>query len=142
MLNHRKENPQAETSGVVENAPLQSGVLSSPADGLLGRAIANTLKAPPVDRARLFEQFVREIESFMANHPEERAWTCRVYTGTDDSRIFRGGVGHSLVIDRSGRLWRARSYEDFDTTYAFTGCTCEIESLTPLYAQMREYLPE
>ena len=78
----------------------------------------------------------------MANHPEERAWTCRVYTGTDGSRIFRGGVGHSLVIDASGRLWRARSYEDFDTTYALTDSTCEIDRLTPLYAQMREYLPD
>jgi len=78
----------------------------------------------------------------MANHPEERPWTCRVYTGTDGSRIFRGGVGHSLVIDAGGRLWRARSYEDFDTTYAFTDSTCEIDRLTPLYAHMREYLPE
>lgn len=75
----------------------------------------------------------------MAVHPEERPWTCKVYDGTDGSAIFRGGVGHSLVIDPAGRLWRARSYEDFDTTYKFTDGSCEIDTLTPLYAQMREY---
>src|SRR5215510_305430 len=142
MLNYRKENPDAGLSSVVETPPLTSGVVSSPADGLLRRAIADTLRAPAVDRARLFEVFVREIESFMAAHPEERPWTCTVYTGTDGSRIFRGGVGHSLVIDAGGRLWRARSYEDFDTTYALTDTTCEIDHVTPLYHQMREYLPE
>ena len=41
-----------------------------------------------------------------------------------------------------GRLWRARSYEDFQTEYAFTGNSCQIASLTPLYEQMREYLPQ
>ena len=75
----------------------------------------------------------------MAAHPEERPWTCKVYDGTDGSAIFRGGVGHSLVIDPAGRLWRARSYEDFDTTYRFTAGSCEIDTLTPLYAQMCEY---
>ena len=35
----------------------------------------------------------------------------------------------------------ARSYEDFETTYAFTATSCEIATLTPLYAQMREFLP-
>lgn len=64
-----------------------------------------------------------------------------MYTGTDGSRVFRGGVGHSLVIDQSGRLWRARSYEDFVTTYTLSDTTCSIESLTPLYEQMRQYLP-
>jgi hypothetical protein len=142
MLDYSKENRDAVPSSVVEPPPLVSGVVSSPADGLLRQAIADTLRAPAGERALLFEQFVREIESFMADHPEERPWTCRVYTGTDGSRIFRGGVGHSLVIDPTGRLWRARSYEDFDTTYAFTDKTCEIDSLTPLYPQMREYLPE
>jgi hypothetical protein len=48
----------------------------------------------------------------MVAHPAERPWTCTIYTGTDGSRIFRGGIGHSLVIDPDGRLWRARSYED------------------------------
>lgn len=118
---------------------LRSGVLISPADELLGRAIGATLAAAPSDRAALFEWLAREIESFMAARPSERPWTCIVYTGTDGSRIFRGGVGHSLVIDPGGRLWRARSYEDFETTYAFDGGDCRIASLTPLYPQMREY---
>jgi hypothetical protein len=122
-------------------ADLQSGVLFSPADEMLSCAIGDTLQAPAGDRARLFEQLVRDIESFMAAHPAERPWTCQVYTGTDGSRIFRGGVGHSLVIDAEGRLWRARSYEDFETTYVFTDGGCEIGSLTPLFHQMREYLP-
>jgi hypothetical protein len=119
--------------------PLQSGVLSSPADGMLSRAIAEVLEAPPAGRDHLFSLLVRKIEEFMAQHPEERPWTCRRYTGTDGSSIFRGGIGHSLVIDPSGRLWRARSYEDFETTYAFADTSCEIDTLTPLYAQMREY---
>ena len=124
---------------MIENANLQSGVLSSPADEMLGRAIYETLRAPASDRARLFEQFVSEIEVYMAAHPAERPWTCTIYTGTDGSRIFRGGIGHSLVIDPDGRLWRARSYEHFQTTYTFNDNTCEIETLTPLFEQMREY---
>jgi len=126
---------------MTQNGDLQSGVLSSPADEMLARAIYETLRAPANDRARLFEQFVREIESYMAAHPAERPWTCVVYTGTDGSRIFRGGIGHSLVIDPDGRLWRARSYEDFQTTYTFSEKTCEIDTLTPLFEQMREYQP-
>jgi hypothetical protein len=124
---------------MTENTDLQSAVLSSPADEMLGRAIYETLRAPASERAELFEQLVREIEEYMAAHPAERPWTCVVYTGTDGSRIFRGGIGHSLVIDPDGRLWRARSYEDFETTYIFTEKTCEIDTLTPLFAQMREY---
>ena len=119
--------------------PLQSGVVTSPADGMLSRAIAETLEAPLAERADLFNRLVRDIEDFMARHPEERPWTCRLYIGTDGSSIFRGGVGHSLVIDPAGRLWRARSYEDFETTYAFIGASCEIDTLTPIYAQMFEY---
>ena len=75
----------------------------------------------------------------MAAHPVERPWTCKVYDSTDGSAIFRGGVGHSLVVDPAGRLWWARSYEDFDTTHRFTEGSCEIDTLTLLYAQMREY---
>jgi hypothetical protein len=120
---------------------LQSGVLQSPAEPRLSRAIAVTLAAPPADRTRLFTGLVREIEQFMAAHPEERPWTCTVYTGTDGSTIFRGGVGHSLVIDPDGRLWRGRSYEDFETMYRFESGTCRIDTLTPLYGQMREYQP-
>ena len=124
---------------MTHEADLQSGVLTSPADEMLARAIGETLKAPASDRVQLFEQFVREIESYMAAHPAERPWTCTVYTGTDGSRIFRGGIGHSLVIDPAGRLWRARSYEDFETTYTFSEDKCEIGTLTPLFDQMREY---
>ena len=124
---------------MIQDASLQSGVLSSPADEMLGRAIGETLRALASERARLFEQFVREIESYMAAHPAERPWTCTVYTGTDGSRIFRGGIGHSLVVDRDGRLWRARSYEDFETTYTVNEKTWEIGTLTPLFEQMREY---
>ncbi|HEX3554021.1 MAG TPA: hypothetical protein VIA62_12415 [Thermoanaerobaculia bacterium] len=124
-----------------QDQQLQSGILTSPADGMLSRAITETLKAPAAERAALFARFVREVEDFMKAHPEERPWTCRVYLGTDGSHIFRGGIGHSLVIDSSGRLWRARSYEDFETAYTITPTSCEIATLTPLYTQMREYLP-
>jgi hypothetical protein len=120
---------------------LQTGVLTSPAEPMLSRAIRETLSAPPNERARLFVQLVSEIEHYMRDHPEERPWTCVVYAGTDGSEIFRGGIGHSLVIDVEGRLWRARSYEDFETTYRFSEGRCEIDTLTPLYDQMREYLP-
>lgn len=120
-------------------APLQSGVLTSPADPMLADAIAATLAAAPAGRATLFRERVRAIEAYMAAHPEERPWTCTVYTGTDGSTIFRGGVGHSLVIDGAGRLWRARSHEDFATTWRFTADSCVIDTLTPLYQQMREY---
>ncbi len=126
---------------LLTNEPLRSGVLTSPADPMLGRAVATTLAAPAGERAALFTRLVREIEGFMAAHPQERPWTCTVYAGTDGSTIFRGGVGHSLVIDPDGLLWRARSYEDFDTTYRLTESSCEIDTLTPLYGQMREYRP-
>jgi hypothetical protein len=134
---HERGPASAETGG--QSEPLQSGVLSSPADAMLSRALEQTLAAPASARVSLFARLVGEIEHFMSAHPEERPWTCRVHEGTDGSSIFRGGVGHSLVIDPAGRLWRARSYEDFDTTYEFTERSCEIATLTPLYAQMREY---
>src|SRR5512140_792783 len=123
-----------------ERTPLQCGDLSSPADEVLSQAITITLQAPALTRADLFQRLVEDIVAFMAAHPQERPWTCTLFTGTDGSRIFRGGVGHSLVIDPAGRLWRALSYEDFETTYTFTATTCEIATLTPLYAQMREYI--
>lgn len=126
---------------MIQNENLQSGVVVSPAEPMLSRAICETLRAPAADRARLFSEFVREIENYMAAHPEERPWTCVVFKGTDGSEIFRGGIGHSLVIDPEGRLWRARSHEDFYTTYTLTEGSCEINTLTPLYDQMREYLP-
>ena len=123
------------------NETLQSGVLTSAADELLGRAIASALAAPPLARAEVFEALVLEIAAFMAARPEERPWTCTVFTGTDGSRVFRGGVGHSLVVDPAGSLWRARSYEDFVTTYEHTATSCEVATLTPLYTQMSEYRP-
>ncbi|QBB72046.1 hypothetical protein ELE36_17670 [Pseudolysobacter antarcticus] len=107
---------------------------------MLGDAIALTLRSEPSARAELFARLIIEIETYMACHPEERPWTCRVFTGTDGSQIFRGGVGHSLVIDPAGRLWRGRSYEDFQTTYAEIAACYEIATLTPLYAKMRECL--
>jgi hypothetical protein len=106
---------------------------------MLRDAIATTLAADPARRAEVFERLVREIELFMSGQIHERPWTCRTFSGTDGSRVFRGGVGHSLVIDPSGRLWRARSYEDFVTTYVEAGGIYEIDSLTPMYEQMREY---
>jgi hypothetical protein len=84
---------------------------------------------------------VKEIEAFINAVSPERPWTCVPYTGTDNSHIFRGGTGLSIVIDPQGRLWRARSYEDFDTTYIITETSCVIDTLRPLYHQMREYLP-
>jgi hypothetical protein len=125
-----------------DEAPaLRSEVLVPPGEKPLGEAIRQTLQAPPEERADLFERLARTIEAFVSATAPDHPWTCTVYTGTDGSRIFRGGVGHSLVIDRSGRLWRARSYEDFVTTYTISDTTCSIESLTPLYEQMRPYLP-
>ena len=118
------------------------GVLTSPAEAMLSRAIALTLAAAPADRTRLFAQLVNDIERFMVAHPQERPWTCTIFPGTDGSTVFRGGVGHSLVIDAEGRLWRGRSCEDFKTTYRFENDTCVIDTLTPLYGQMREYLPQ
>lgn len=132
---------QPPVNATVSVDALQSGVLTSPADALLHNAVAQTLGEPAAERAQLFAQLVHDIEIFMAAHPEERPWTCKMYQGTDGSDIFRGGVGHSLVIDCTGRLWRARSYDDFDTTYAFNGSTYEIDTLKPLYSQMREYRP-
>lgn len=122
-------------------AALQSGVLIPPGEKPLGDAIAEVLRTPAQDRAALFEVRVREIQAYIASHHPDRPWTCTVYRGTDSSYIFRGGVGHSLVIDPEGRLWRARSYEDFETTYDITPTSCVIATLTPLFGQMREYVP-
>jgi len=125
----------------VSDEPLQSGVLENPGDELLSEAIRLTLEAPPEARAGLFASLVSEIERSLEVTAPERHWTCAVHAGTDGSTVFRGGVGHSLVVDPRGRLWRARSYEDFETTYTITGDSCEIATLTPLYVEMREYLP-
>ena len=118
---------------------LQSAVFIPPGEKFLRDAITATLLAPPEQRAGLFERQARRIESLVEATAPEHPWTCDVYRGTDGSHIFRGGVGHSLVIDPQGRLWRARSYEDFETTYSFTPSTCVIATLQPLYEQIREY---
>jgi hypothetical protein len=109
---------------------------------MLGKAIVLTLQALPQDRAKLFERLTREIISIVSNVGScMRPWTCTVHEGTDGSRIFSGGIGSSVVIDPNGRLWRARTYEDFETTYDITPTSCEIASMTPVYKDMREYLP-
>jgi hypothetical protein len=109
---------------------------------LFAHAIEVTLQASPDERAGLLEKLTREIaEVTTAPGSGLKPWTCSIHDGTDGSRIFRGGVGSSLVVDPQGRLWRARSYEDFETTYTITPNSCEIATLTPIYPQMREYLP-
>jgi hypothetical protein len=111
-----------------------------PTEAALSEAIRQTLAAPAARRAATFEKLATNIEATIGETCPEHPWTYQVYDGVDGSRIFRGGVATSLVIDPVGRLWRARSYEDFETTYRIEGNTCEIETLRPLYAQMREYL--
>ena len=109
---------------------------------MLGSAIVLTLQAPPPERATLFETLAAEIVA-VTTAPDSglRPWKYTVHDGTDGSRIFRGGVGSSVVIDTEGRLWRARSLEDFKTTYIITPTSCEIDTLTPDYREMREYCP-
>lgn len=46
---------------------------------------------------------------------------------------------HSNRFHPSGRLWRARTYEDFETAYTITPNSCEIETMKPIYELMREY---
>ena len=116
---------------------ITSGVLTSPADGLLREAIAAALEMLPGDRARFLAERLLGIQEFMAERPHERPWTFTEFVGTDGSRIFRGGVGHSLVVDPRGGIWLARSYEDFETMYTITETECHIASLTPLYGEMR-----
>lgn len=116
---------------------LSSGVSTSPADGLLREAIAAALEMLPGDRARFLAGRLEGIREFMAERPHERPWTFSEFVGTDGSRIFRGGVGHSLVVDPRGAIWLARSYEDFETRYTITETECHITALTPLYGEMR-----
>ncbi|HXU45637.1 MAG TPA: hypothetical protein VN783_08930 [Thermoanaerobaculia bacterium] len=82
---------------------LQSGVLTSPAEPLLSRAIASALAAPPAERRQLFARQVEKIVRFMAVHPDERPWTCTVYTGTDGSAIFRRGARGEGAAFRRGQ---------------------------------------
>lgn len=123
-----------------DTSELKSNVFISPGAKPLNDAIAKTLEVVPEMRGELFTRLVIEIEILVNATSPEHPWTCSLYFGSDGSHIFRGGVGHSLVIDPSGRLWRARSYEDFDTTYCITENSCMIKTLEPLYAQMFEYI--
>jgi len=132
-------DPAIPCDAADDASTLTSFVLNSPADGLLREAIQATLRADPQTRAERLEQALREIEAFAKEHPEQRPWTFSAHTGTDGSRVFRGGTGQSLVVDPFGGIWRARSYEDFDTEYAITGNECRITALTPRYEEMRRY---
>ena len=120
---------------------LQSEIYAPSGEEMLSKAIAITLQAPTQDRAKLFELLMQEIATIASNQNfEMKPWTCFVHEGTDGSRIFRGGIGTSIVIDPQGRLWRARTYEDFETTYTITPTSCEIATMKPNYALMREYV--
>jgi len=103
-------------------------------------AILLTLKAQPEERIALFEALVKYIHQSAVFDDVYKTWDYHVHTGTDGSRIFRGGIGFSLVIDPHGRIWRAATHEDFETTYTLTPTSCEIATMTPLYATMREYV--
>ena len=120
---------------------LTSFVLTSPADPMLRDAIAEALRAEPAARAALFEQRLREIDAFMQSRPDEMPFKVVAFTGTDGSRIFRSRAGRSIVIDPAGAMWRARSYEDFDTTYTSPDSGCRIETLTPRYETMVRLQP-
>lgn len=113
-----------------------------PDDGsvMFRKAIRLTLQAPLHERAILFEKLAEYIRQNAVYEESHKSWICYVHTGTDGSRIFRGGIGFSLVIDPQGRLWRAATAEDFETTYTLTSTSCEIDTMTPIYATMREYV--
>jgi hypothetical protein len=125
-----------------QNITLLRSEISAPSgEQMLGKAIAITLQTPAQDRAELFELLVREIVAITAEpNSGTKPWVCFVHNGTDGSRIFRGGIGTSLVVDPQGRLWRARTYEDFETTYTITARSCEIATMKPNYNLMREYI--
>ena len=108
---------------------------------MLRAAIALTLEADPRERADLFERLTGDI-AVVTTAPGSgmRPWTRTVHAGVDGSRIFSGGIGLSIVVDAQGRLWRGRTYEDFATTHRLTAGSCEVESMAPRYAQMREYV--
>jgi hypothetical protein len=118
---------------------LTSSVVTSPADALLSEAIATTLRADASTRGELFGRLLAEIGASRLEDARGLLWTFEAFVGTDGSRIFRGATGRSIVVDLLGTLWRARSYEDFDTQYLITGSTCTIASLTPRYEHMQPY---
>jgi hypothetical protein len=117
----------------------QPPILAASGEEMFGRAIALTLETQPDRRLELFERLLQEIVTIVSANPEMRPWKYDRYAGSDGSRIFSGGIGLSLVVDTEGRLWRGRTYEDFETTYTITATSCEVESMTPKYEQMREY---
>jgi len=120
---------------------LQSEIYAPSNEEMLSKAIAITLQAPTQDRAELFELLMQEIVAIVSTpNSGMKPWTCFMHYGTDGSRIFRGGVGTSIVVDPQGRLWRARTYEDFETTYTITATSCEIATMKPNYTLMREYV--
>lgn len=121
--------------------PSPTEILAPSGEEMLSRAIALTLLAPVQHRAELFESFTQQIAA-ITTAPDSgmKPWACFVHTGTDGSRIFRGGIGLCIVIDPEGRLWRARTYEDFETTYTITDTSCEIDTIKPNYQLMREYV--
>jgi hypothetical protein len=126
-------------SDTAVDAALSSSVVTSPADALLSEAIATTLRADADMRAELFERLLVGIQTYMHKLQQERPWEFEAFAGTDGSRIFRGKTGRSIVVDPHGTLWRARSYEDFDTEYLITRSTCTIASLTPRFEHMQRY---
>ena len=128
--------PHVTQDGQV-NLALMSGVSSSPADGLLRDAITSALQSEPAQRAQLLTRLLGDIQAFMKERAWERPWTFTILAGTDGSCIFRGGTGHSLVVDPAGNVWKARSYEDFDTEYRIEDSECTITALTPKYREMR-----
>ena len=119
---------------------LRSGISVSPGEEMLSNAITITLQTPAKDRAELFELLLQEIVAIVSASNSEKSWTFFVHKGTDGSRIFRGGTGRSIVVDPEGRLWRARTYEDFETTYTITATSCDIETMKPKYSLMKEYV--
>ena len=128
---------RAEPVGATAQEPLDTT-----GEEMFSAALAATLRVEPALRAETFERMASAIAAVTtAPGCGLRPWTCTAHDGVDGSRIFRGGLGASVVIDPAGRLWRARNVEDFDTTYTLTDTTCEIATLTPKYEGMREYLP-
>jgi hypothetical protein len=142
----RPGQAQLDLGWIMDGAPMDKSMADSEAitvsqgETSFSDAIRQTLSAPADMRAAMFEKLALEIERIVAQTCPDHPWTSKVYNGLDGSRIFRGGVGTSLVIDLEGRLWRARNYEDFETTYRIEGNTCEIETLRPIYSQMRQYV--
>jgi|GEM_PF-913309 len=122
-----------------EASDCQSGNPGASGEDMFCKAIALALEAPRDQRAELIEHLLENIVAIVSSNPEMRPWTYTRYAGSDGSRIFSGGIGLSLVVDTEGRLWRGRTYEDFETIHRITATSCEVETITPKYEQMREY---